>query len=123
MTEHSLYQRLGGYDAICAFADDLLPRAQNDETLGRFWANRGSDRLAKEKQLLIDYLSASTGGPTFYAGRDMLLSHEGMQISESDWDAFIGHAGATMAALQIPPAEQGEITALVTSLKADIVEV
>jgi len=58
----------------------------------------------------------------YYAGRDMKLSHEGMNISESDWDVFIGHAVDTMGALNIPEAEQGEIASFVTSLKQDIVE-
>jgi isoleucyl-tRNA synthetase len=38
----SLYTRLGGYDAIAAVADNLLPRLQGDELLGRFWAHRGA---------------------------------------------------------------------------------
>ena len=29
-----LYQRLGGYDAIAAVANDLLPRLRNDPRLG-----------------------------------------------------------------------------------------
>jgi hemoglobin len=36
----TLYERLGGYDAITAVANDLLPRLQADPQLGRFWARR-----------------------------------------------------------------------------------
>ena len=36
----TLYERLGGYDAIAAVANDLLPRLRSDPLLGRF-ANRG----------------------------------------------------------------------------------
>jgi hemoglobin len=36
----SLYERLGGYDAIAAVVNELLPRLENDPQLGRFWANR-----------------------------------------------------------------------------------
>lgn len=122
MSSQTLYQRLGGYDAVWTFADNLLPRLQNDAQLARFWASRGSDRLEQEKQLLVDYLVFSTGGPMHYSGRDMKLSHEGMKISESDWETFMGHAAATMAALNIPATEQGEIADFVGSLKDDIVE-
>ena len=96
MALKSLYERLGGFDGITAFANDLLPRLQADSQLGRFWQNRGDDGLAREKQLLIDYLSASAGGPMYYIGRDMKTSHKGMKISESDWSIFLRHAGATM---------------------------
>ena len=122
MNQKSLYERLGGYDGITGFANDLLPRLQADSQLGRFWQNRGDDGIAREKQLLIDYLCASAGGPMYYTGRDMKTSHKGMKISESDWSIFLQHAGATMEALQVPKQECDEIVAFVLSLKADIVE-
>ena len=122
MNQPSLYQRLGGYDGITAFVDDLLPRLQADPQLGRFWQNRGDDGIAREKQLLIDYLCANAGGQVYYTGRDMKLSHKGMKISESDWELFFGHAAATMQALQVPQQECDEVVAFVSGLKADIVE-
>ena len=122
MNQKSLYERLGGYDGITAFANDLLPRLQADSQFGRFWQNRGDDGIAREKQLLIDYLCASAGGPMYYTGRDMKISHRGMKISESDWAIFLQHAGATMETLQVPKQECNEIVVFVLSLKADIVE-
>ena len=35
----SLYSRLGGYDAIAAVVDDLLPRLRADALLSRFWTS------------------------------------------------------------------------------------
>lgn len=122
MNEKTLYERLGSYDGVTAFVDDLLPRLESDPQLGRFWQNRGDDGVAREKQLLIDYLCSSAGGPVYYTGRDMKASHKGMNISESDWSVFLGHAGDTMAALNIPKQECDEIAAFVSSLKQDIVE-
>ncbi len=122
MDQKSLYERLGGYDGITAFANDLLPRLQGDSQLGRFWQNRGDDGIAREKQLLIDYISASAGGPLLYTGRDMLTSHKGMKISESDWSVFLGHAGDTFTALAVPAQECYDVVAFVLSLKDDIVE-
>ena len=118
----SLYERLGGYEAITAVANDLLPRLQADPQLGRFWAHRGEDGVKREKQLLIDFLCSSTGGPMYYRGRDMALAHRGMRISESDWTVFLGHAAATLAKFQVPEAEQREVVTFVQSLKKDIVE-
>src|SRR2546428_10115893 len=117
-----LYERLGGFDAIGAVANDLLPRLQADPQLGRFWAHRGEDGVKREKQLLIDFLCASAGGPIYYRGRDMVLIHRGMRISESDWNAFLGHAAATLATFQVPEAEQRDVVAFVQSLKKDIVD-
>jgi len=118
----TLYERLGGYDAIAAVADDLVARLNQDPQLGRFWAHRGEDGVKREKQLLIDFLCESAGGPIYYRGREMLLAHRGMRISESDWNVFLGHAAATFAKFKVPESEQHDVVAFVQSLKKDIVE-
>jgi hemoglobin len=120
--EKTLYERLGGYDAISAVCDDLLPRLQADPQLGRFWAHRGTDGMKREKQLLVDYLCACAGGPVYYRGRDMGLAHRGMRISEPDWNIFLGHAAATLEKFGVPETERREVVNFVLSLKSDIVE-
>jgi hemoglobin len=118
----TLYARLGGYDAISAVASDLLPRLMADPRLGRYWQHRSQDGLQREKQLLVDFLCSSAGGPLYYTGRDMKSSHAGMRIGESDWQAFLGHLRATLAAFSVPERERGEVLAFIESTKADIVE-
>src|SRR5258707_8309737 len=118
----TLYARLGGYDAIAAVADDLLARLRADGQLARFWQHRGEDGVRRERQLLIDFLCASAGGPLYYVGRDMITSHRGMAISEGDWRAFMGHIEATLDNFQVPPKERAEGLAFVESTKRDIVE-
>jgi hemoglobin len=122
MSKKSLYERLGGYDAIFAVTDDLLDRMEKDPQLGRFWQHRSEDGVKRERQLIVDFLCASSGGPLYYKGRDMKLSHKGMRISESDWTIFLNHADATLKAFNVPQAEYDEVVAFVQSTKADIVE-
>jgi len=122
MSAKTLYQRLGGYDAIAAVAGDLLARLQADSRLGRFWQNRGEDGVQRERQLLIDFLCASAGGPMYYTGRDMKLSHGGMGISEADWSALMGHVHAALDAFKVPQAERNDVVAFVQSTKKEIVE-
>lgn len=118
----SLYERLGGYDAVSAVANDLLPRLRGDSQLGRFWAHRGEDGIAREKQLLIDFLCQSAGGPLYYRGRDMALSHKGMRISSSDWKIFLGHLNATLDHFNVAATERQEVLGFIESLKGEIVE-
>ena len=122
MTTKTLYERLGGYDAIVAVVNDLLPRMRGDSELGRFWQNRADDSLKRSKQLLIDFLCSGAGGPVYYAGRDMKTSHTGLRISEADWAVFLKHLHATLDAFKIPQAERGELVAFVETTKADMVE-
>jgi hemoglobin len=122
MTEKTLYERLGGYDAIAAVVKDLLPRLMSDSQLGRFWENRGADGINREEQLLIDFLCSSAGGPLLYTGRDNKTSHKGMGISESDWEKFIGHLNATLEKFELPQQERDDVIGFIESTKADIVE-
>lgn len=122
MSTTSLYERLGGYDAISAVTNGLLPRLQADAQLARFWRHRGEDGIRREKQLLVDFLCASAGGPLYYTGRDMETTHKGMNINESDWSAFLGHLHATLEAFQVPQAERDEVVAFIESTKPDMVE-
>ena len=122
MTEKTLYERLGGYDAISAVVNDLLPRLESDSRLGRFWEHRGEDGINREKQLLIDFLCANAGGPLLYTGRDNKTSHRGMGISESDWEKFTGHLNATLDKFQLPQQERSDVLGFIESTKADIVE-
>ena len=122
MAAPTLYARLGGYDAIAAVADNLLPRLTGDGQLGRFWAHRGEDGLKREKQLLIDFLCSCAGGPLMYTGRDMLTSHRGMRISESDWQRFKGHLNDTLAHFKLSEAEKNDVLAFIESTKSEIVE-
>jgi hemoglobin len=118
----TLYKRLGGYDAIAAVCDDLLPRLMGDAQLARFWQNRAQDSIRREKQLLVDFLCSCSGGPLYYVGRDMKTSHRGMGINESDWQRFIGHLETTLDTFEVPAAERAEVLGFIDSTKADIVE-
>ena len=84
-SKDSLYARLGGYDAIAAVADELLPVMRRDPRLQRFWTSpRSIDTNNRERQLPVDFLSAAARGPTFHLGRDMKTSHKGMGESTGD---------------------------------------
>ena len=121
--KQTLYQRLGGYDAITAVANDLLPGFRLMRSSAAFGRTAGMTVSSeRRKQLLIDVLCASAGGPVYYRGMDMALCHRGMRISESDWSVFLGHAAATLAKFRVPEVEQREVVAFVQSLKKEIVE-
>jgi hemoglobin len=119
----SLYTRLGGYDAIAAMVDDLLPRLRSDELLSRFWVSpRSADTHNRERQLAVDFIAAAAGGPTFYLGRDMKMSHKGMGITKADYAAFMRCLAVSLDTFEVSDPERSEVAAFVTSLEPDIVE-
>ena len=119
----TLYDRLGGYDAISALTKDLMRRIKADSQLGRFYQYRGEGGIQREEQLLVDCLCSSAGGPMYYTGRNMKTLHKGMKLSESDWSALLGHLNASLDTFQVPQAERDDVVAFIQSTKTDIVEV
>jgi hemoglobin len=65
MSDKSLYERLGGYDALAAVVDNLLPRLAGDAQLSRVWANSSEDGISREKHLIFVLLACKSGGPMF----------------------------------------------------------
>ena len=120
--EQSLYKRLGGYDAIAAVTDDFIGRLASDKSLQRFFGGHSKDSLGRIRQLVVDQLCAATGGPCVYIGRDMKTSHQGMGISEADWNAAVVHLTATLDKFKVPDREKKEVLGAVSSFKNDIVE-
>ncbi len=120
--EKSLYLRLGGYDAIAAATDDLLQRVTSDPDIGFYWRGHSTDSMKRDRQLIVDFLCESTGGPVVYRGRDMKTSHEGLGITESDWRAFMKHTVAMLDKFRLPAKEKDDCLAAFLVLKDDTVE-
>ena len=120
--EKSLYQRLGGYDAIAAVSDDFIGRLATGKLLGRFVVGLSDDSKKKLRQHLVDFLCNATGGPCLYLGRDMKTAHTGLGITEADWKEGVDALVATLDKFKVPKKEKAEVLAAVSGLKKDIVE-
>src|SRR5260221_4621889 len=94
--EKSLYQRLGGYDALAAVTDDFIGRLATDKELGKFFVGLSTDSKIKVRNHVIDFLCKATGGPCAYTGRDMKTSHAGLNITKKEWDASVKHLIETL---------------------------
>ena len=119
--EKTLYQRLGGYDAIAAVVDDFIPRLATDPELGKFFAGHSTTTLKKIRQLVVDQVCEATGGPCIYIGQSMKTSHEGLGITEAQWTKSVNHFVASLDKFKVPQKEKDELTAILSSLKKDIV--
>jgi hemoglobin len=120
--EKSLYQRLGGYDAIAAVSDEFIARLATDDQEKRFFVGFSNDSKARIRQHLIDLVCKSTGGPCLYSGRDMKTAHAGAGVSKADWDHSLKIFGEVLNKFKVPEKEQQELAALLVPLERDIVE-
>jgi hemoglobin len=120
--EKSLYQRLGGYDAISAVVNELAVRLVTDRKLGVYFKGLSNDSKRKLIAHLTDFVCSATGGPCIYTGRDMKTSHEGLGITEEEWDRFVRITKEVLDKFKVPAREQQEFLQAVAPLKSVIVE-
>jgi hemoglobin len=120
--DKSLYDRLGGYNALAAVVDDFIGRLVGDPRFAKFFIGHSEDSQKRIRQHILDQFCAATGGPCIYTGRDMKTSHHGLHINEADWDAAAKHLVASLDKFKVPEKEKSEVLGFVTSLKKDIVE-
>ena len=121
MTE-TLYERMGGYNAISAAVDDLMARMEKDGHLAKYFVGHGNDSKLRLRQLQVEMICKATGGPCTYLGRDMKTVHKGMGINGVDWQAMITHLIGVLDSFKVQDSEQKEVLKLLNSVKKDIVE-
>lgn len=116
----SLYDRLGGKDAITAVVDDLVAGCAADTRINAKFAK--SD-IARLKTMLVDQVCEATSGPCTYMGRDMRETHKGMGVTTGEFDALVEDLVSTLDRFSVPPAEREELLGLLGPMKPDIVEI
>ena len=84
-TEGSLYDRLGGIDAITAVVRAVADRQLKDDRINQKFARTNTDRLIKE---FVDQICEATGGPCTYTGRSMTETHHNMGVTNGEFDAL-----------------------------------
>jgi len=118
--ERSLYERLGGIEAITAVARAFEDRAAKDDRINQKFARTNLDRLHKE---FVDQLCQDTGGPCTYTGLNMRPAHTNMGVTSGEFDAFMEDLVTTLDSFNVPKGEQDELLNLLRPLRAEIVEV
>jgi hemoglobin len=118
--ERSLYERLGGIDAITAVTRAFEDRAAKDERIAQKFARTDLDRLTKE---FVDQVCEATGGPCTYTGRSMPETHVHMGVTNGEFDAFMEDLVAVLNDFEVGKTEQDELLALLRPFRGQIVEV
>lgn len=121
-TEKSLYERLGGYDAISAVVEEFANRLFTDPKIKHFFRGMSTDTKESFKQKNKNLLSAVTGGPAKIISRPPKTAHAGLNITEGDFRVVAGHLKATLEKFNVPERETKEVFAIIGKLQPEIVQ-
>jgi hemoglobin len=116
----SLYERLGGMQAITSVVDAFVARCAGDGRINRKFQRTDIPRL---KKMLVDQVCEAAGGPCTYAGREMKETHDGMGVTAGEFDALVEDLVATLDEFSVSQSEKDELLGLLAPMREDIVEI
>jgi hemoglobin len=118
-TQRTLYQRLGGREAITMVVDSFVARVAADGRINKKFARSDIPRV---KVMLVDQICNATGGPCTYTGRSMKEAHRNMSVTDGEFDALVEDLVATLNQFNVAKADQDALLKTLGSMRADIVE-
>jgi len=122
--EASLFSRLGGKSAIDAVVNDFVDTVRADKRItNQKVANRMETiDVGRLKSLVAEMVCEGTGGPCKYSGRPMKETHQGLGISEADFNYVVDDLVKTLDKYEVPEKEKNELLAILGPMQPDIVE-
>jgi hemoglobin len=121
----SLWQRLGADAGVRRVVDDFVAIAGSDPKVdftrgGKFRLDDA--KLAHLKKELIDFISQATGGPYAYTGRSMKAVHQGMAITNAQFDASLADFRTALQRNGAAPTDIDLVLRAAEATRNDIVE-
>jgi hemoglobin len=109
----TIYDRIGGREAIEVVVEDFYVRVLADKQLCGFFSGTNMNRL-KGKQ--VEFFADALGGPDHYTGASMKQVHQGRGITMRHFSLAAGHLADALAAAGVPPETVSEILCAIAPL-------
>ncbi len=116
----SIYERIGGRDAVLAAVDVFYGKILDDDSINGFFATTDMDR---QRGKMISFLTVAFGGPGRVTGPSLREAHAPLVekgLNDAHFDAVAGHLAATLQELGVAEDLAGEVLGLVGSLRDEV---
>lgn len=119
MSNATVFDRIGGNEAVENVVDEFYDRVLNDDRVVHHF--EGTDTTALRAHQ-VQFISAVTGGPVEYSGQDMREAHRGMGITDVEFDVVAGHLDSALSENGVAEGTRERILDEVETLRPEIVE-
>ena len=110
----TLYEKLGGKQAVKQIVDDFYHQVLADDTVSHFFAHTD---MEKQRQHQTAFISYALGGPDQYTGRSMEAAHAHLNVQPIHFDAIVRHLSEALAAQEVSSDESSAVLGRVATLK------
>ena len=116
----SLYEKLGGQDAVNAAVDIFYRKVLSDDRISKFFEDTDMEKQAQKQKA---FLTMVFGGPNNYTGLDMREGHKhlvAMGLDDSHVDTVIELLGGTLKELGVADEDIAEVAGIAESVRDDV---
>jgi hemoglobin len=113
----SLYDRIGGAEAVAGMVDRFYARVIADPDLRPYFDHVALDKL---QRMQVEFFSAALDGPILYTGRPVIHAHQGRRITRQHFQKFVGHLFETLAGYQLSEDDRYEIISRINTYADDV---
>ncbi len=116
----TLYERLGGKDAIDAFVPALYEKVLADDRISGIFEGVN---MNNQRAMLISFMTMGFGGPTNYTGKDLREVHKQLvesSLNDSHFDALGEHINDLLKEFNAPEDVISDVMAAIEGLRPDV---
>lgn len=113
----SLYEKLGGEEAISKVVDYFYKLVLSDDAVNHFFEHTD---MKQQREHQKKFLSFALGGPHQYTGQSMEKAHEGMNIQPVHFEAIVNHLCKSLEHFNVGEDDIDQVLSKVESLRVDI---
>jgi hemoglobin len=115
--ETTLFEKIGGMNAVNAAVDIFYTKVLEDETIKHFFKFTEMKSQAGKQKAFLAY---AFGAPLAYTGKSLREAHSGMNLTEAHFNAVASHLIATLKELNVAQNLIDEVVAIVMTTKNDL---
>ncbi len=116
----SLFERLGGKDAVNAAVDLFYEKVLVDSTINHFFKNTDMTRQRNHQKAFLTY---AFGGMKNYEGKNMRIAHAHLDINEDHFNAVATHLQSTLEELGVSNDLIEEVMAIAAGTHDDVLNI
>ncbi|MBI1375639.1 MAG: group 1 truncated hemoglobin [Phycisphaera sp.] len=116
-TEPSLYEKLGGKDAIDAAVEIFYGKVLADDRIKHFFDDVDMPRQRGKQKIFLAY---AFGGPVNYSGKDMRDAHKHLDLNDDHFNAVAENLIATLQDLNVPQELIDQVITIAASTHDDV---
>ncbi|MFK8019769.1 MAG: group 1 truncated hemoglobin [Pseudomonadales bacterium] len=116
--ESSLYQQLGGLQAITQVVDVFIELHPSNPTVNQHFEHTNMSRF---RDKFIAFICSISDGPCEYTGDTMLLVHGGMNLNETEFNGSVNLLIKAMDDVGVSIGVRNQLLARLARLRSDII--